>query len=87
MKDLCKLELLNSMEIVEFSCSCGECEYVLVEDNKVNRELLYKIGLNDELIEKECCPEEGYLDISVVAWKYANWFDGRIKKFNLLPKV
>ena len=78
-----KLELLNSMKVIESSCSGGECEYVLVEDNEANRNILHRIGLTDEEIKNECYPEGKTLDISVVAWERttANWFSRKEKKF------
>lgn len=83
MNDNEKLKLLNSMEILEHSASCGEIEYVLVEDNKENRDILYKIGLSDADIENECYPDGDYLDISSIAFKYANWYSGKTKQFSI----
>lgn len=76
-----KLELLNSMKIIDSSSSCGECEYILVENNEANRGLLHKLGITDEEIEKECYPEGDTLDISSIGERYANWFSGKEKKF------
>ena len=32
-----KLNLVNSLEIIEDSASCGEIEYILIKDNEKNR--------------------------------------------------
>ena len=45
------LKVLNSMEILDWSCAGEECEYVLVEDNEENRNMLLKAGLTKEDIE------------------------------------
>lgn len=78
-----KIDLINSMEIIEHSSSCGEIEYVLVEDKKENREILYRIGLNDTDIENECYPDGGYLDVSSIACKYATIYNPKMKMFLL----
>ena len=72
------LALINSIEVVEYSASGEEIEYISVADNKTNREILYKIGMTDKQIFDECFPEEesdGYLDLINVGFKYANWFE------------
>lgn len=78
-----KLSLINSMEIIEDSASNGEIEYILVEDNKTNREILHKIGLSDKDIENECWPDEDdkCLDISSVGFKYAQYYSMKKEVF------
>lgn len=76
-----KLELLNSIEIVEYSGSCNECEYILVNDNQINRDILEKLGVNKETIEEECNPDGGYLDISSVAGRFATHYSAKKKIF------
>lgn len=76
-----KLELLNSIEIVECSGSCNECEYILVNDNEINRDILKKLGVTKEDIEEECNPEGGYLDISSVAGRVATHYSSKKKLF------
>lgn len=84
LEERLKLELINSMEFIDWSCGGGECEYVLVEDNKKNRETLHEIGLTDKDIENECYPEEGALEISQIAWKNtsANYYNGKERRFH-----
>lgn len=76
-----KLKLINGMEIKESSSNGVEIEYILVEDNEANRNILHKIGLTDRDIERNCYPYEGTLDIVAVGFKYADYFDGKVKKF------
>lgn len=68
------LKVLNSLEIEEWSIDYGECEYVLVEDNDENRNILMEVGLTEEAIDKYAY--EGYIDISMIAWEHtnANWW-------------
>lgn len=64
-----KLELLNSLEIIE--SDGGEMPYVLVENSEENREILEKIG---------CKPlaDEEHIDIFSIAFdlELADWFTG-----------
>lgn len=78
IKDSEKLEALNSIEIYEFSCCGGECEYVLAEDNPQNRKILRNIGLTDKDIEEYT--DDGYIDISMIAWDYteANYWNDKL---------
>jgi hypothetical protein len=46
-----KLELINSIEVIEDSASCGELEYVLVANTPENREKLLLIGVPQQEIE------------------------------------
>lgn len=76
------LKVLNSLEIEEWSIDYGECEYVLVEDNDENRNILMEVGLTEEAIDKYAYEGyidisiEGYIDISMIAWEHtnANWW-------------
>lgn len=61
------LKVLNSMEIFDWSCAGEECEYVLVEDNKENRNMLLKAGLTKEDIDEYV--NEETIDISMIAWE------------------
>lgn len=76
-----KLELLNSIEIVEHSSSCGEWEYILVADNKANRGILSELGIIETEIQEECYPEDGNLDISQIAGKFATHYNPNKKLF------
>lgn len=76
-----KLKLINSMEIIDDSASCGEIEYIIVEDNENNRSILHMIGFDDTYIKVNCYPEEGNLDITAIGFKYAHHYDMKKKCF------
>lgn len=76
-----KLDLINSMEIIESSANGVEIEYILVKDNDENRKILNQIGLTEKDIESDCYPEDDMLDIVVVGFKFADFYDGKQKRF------
>lgn len=76
-----KLELLNSIEILEFSGSCKECEYILIANNEANINILNKLGITNEEIQEECYPEEGTFDISSIAGRFATHYSSKKELF------
>ncbi|WP_252237484.1 hypothetical protein [Clostridium sp. ZBS17] len=76
-----ELKVLNSLEIVESSGSCGEIEYILIENNQANIDFLKTIGITDWEIEEECNSEDDLLDISPIVGQFATNYDARKKKF------
>lgn len=59
------LDILNTIPIEDYSASCGDLEYVHIEDSKENRKTLKEAGATDEEIEDmviEGC--DGILDIT-----------------------
>lgn len=76
-----KLDLINTMEFIDFDADCEDIIYVLAEDNDKNRSILHEIGLTDEDIEKDCFVEDGTMDISMVAFKYSNYYNAKEKIF------
>lgn len=76
-----KLELLNSIEIAEHSSSCGEWEYILIQDNEKNRGILNQIGISQSEIQEECNPEGRYLDIGSIAGRFATHYSSKRKLF------
>lgn len=83
LDDYEKLELLNSIEVIEVSSSCGEVEYILIDNNDINREKLNKIGVTNKDIEEEGHVEEDsdFIDISSIAGRFANYYNSKTKKF------
>ena len=69
-----KLKLLNSFEIIDYSISTGEVEYIAIEDNEKNINILKKLGAIDKDFDimRDC--DEGTLEIAEFAFKFANWF-------------
>ncbi len=76
-----KLQLINSIPVIEASASFGELEYVLVEDNAENREKLRMIGASDKEISEMSNGEE--IDIAGFGFEYcrAKWFEKRLGGF------
>ncbi|ALR90237.1 hypothetical protein [Clostridium butyricum] len=76
-----ELEVLNSLEIVECSGSCGELEYILIENSEANIDALKKIGITNHEIEEECNLEDDLLDISPIVGQFATNYNSRKKRF------
>ncbi len=76
-----KLDLLNVLDVVDYSCSGGECEFVLVERNAETKAVFDKIGVTDEWLSEEDGDE---IDIASVGFGLcrATWFD-QINGFQL----
>lgn len=76
-----KLQLINSIPVIDYSASFGELEYVLVEDNAENREKLRMIGVSDKEISEMSSGEE--IDIAGFGFVYcgAKWFEKRLGGF------
>lgn len=68
------LKLLNSIEIIDYSISSDEVEYIEIEDNAKNVEILKKLGATDEDFEAMRDCNEGSLEILEFAFKFADWF-------------
>jgi len=72
-----KLELINTMEFIDDDADGEVCNYVLVADNKINRDILHKIGFSDDYIREEGLDADGdTIDISPIAFEYCNWWFG-----------
>lgn len=69
-----KLDLLNKIEIDEWSSSQGEIEYISILDNKENRNILQELGAEESDFEEMREGEDGYLEIAMFAFKYADYF-------------
>jgi len=69
-----KLQLINSLKVIDVYSSGENIESVLVESNKSTGRLLNKIGMTDKEIKSKCFPNEGVLDLVKVGFEYANCF-------------
>ena len=74
------LTTINDLNFVDWSCSGGECEYVLVEDNPENRQALLDAGFTEQQLsepEVKIDPGDDVLDVSYLAFNYAgaDWFN------------
>ena len=71
-----KLDLLNKIEIDDWSSSQGEIEYISILDNDENRKILQNIGAEESDFE-EMRREDGYLEIEMFAFKFADYFSSK----------
>lgn len=72
-----KLKILNELTFIDWSISSGECEYVHVENNEENIEVLKELGANNEDIENMTYEDDpDILDITTFAFDkcQANYF-------------
>ncbi|MDU4476649.1 hypothetical protein [Clostridium sp.] len=69
-----KIKLLNKLEIIDYSISTDEIEYLEIEDNERNVEILKTLGATNKEFEIMRDSTDGSLEISEFAFKFANWF-------------
>lgn len=77
------LDAINALKFVDWSCSGGECEFVLVEDTPEIRKALTDAGFTEEqlsLPEVKIDPDDNVLDVSHLAFNYADahWFNPKL---------
>lgn len=78
MNDLEKLELINTMEFIDADADGEVCYAVYVADNKINRNILLKIGFDDEYLDNEELDaigdedEDKLINVAPIAFKYSN---------------
>lgn len=73
-----KLAILNEIDVIEDSCSNGECEYVLIENSDENREVLKELGADEADIENmKVLDNYDVLDITWFAFNQldAAWYE------------
>lgn len=71
------LKLLNSIEIVDYSISSDEIEYIEVGDNAKNVEMLKQLGAIEDDFDIMRDGNEGSLEIAEFSFKFADWFSGK----------
>lgn len=70
-----KLNLLNEIEIDDWSSSQGEIEYISILDNEKNRKILQELGAEEaDFEEMKTESDDDYLEIAMFAFKFADWF-------------
>lgn len=65
-----KIEALNALEVVDWSCSCGELEYVLSLNNEQNHKLLLDAGFTEQEILESCDDSKSEIDLSFLAFNF-----------------
>lgn len=76
-----KLDLINSMEPWDRFFDGTEWEFISVEDNETNRDILHKIGITDEYLSKKELVKYGQIDIKDIGFKYANFYSSKNGRF------
>ena len=74
-----KKDLINSMIFIDADSCDGEMQYVAVENNEINREILHKVGLSDEEIKEITTDDE--IDVMSIGFDYSDYFDFELDKF------
>lgn len=67
-----KLEILNSIEVVDCSVCGGECEYVLADITAENIVKLVDAGFTADQIVESMGDDKDYIDLSLLAFSYAD---------------
>jgi hypothetical protein len=55
-----KIGIINSMKFIESDTDSDGINYVLLEDNWTNMDIVNRIGLTDEDINRDCFADYGY---------------------------
>jgi hypothetical protein len=75
-QEMNKIDVLNSLEVLDYDANGGELEYLIVPNTEENRVKLLEIGTpSDELQDAITDDGEG-IDISMICFEYggAKWF-------------
>lgn len=73
-----KVKILNKLEVLDWSSSCGEIEYIQIADDENNRKILQSLGAEQaDFEEMKIEADDGYLDITMFAFKFADYFSGK----------
>lgn len=67
-----KIHALNSISVVDWSCSGGECEYILAELTEENIKALTDAGFTTAEIDEAMGDDRENIDLSTLAFSYAD---------------
>lgn len=67
-----KINALNSLDIVDYSCSGGTCEYVLASVTAENIKILLDVGFTAEQIDESTGDDGDFIDLSILAFQHLN---------------
>lgn len=73
MTNLEKIDLLNTLPVIDFDCDGECCNYVMVKVNDLTRGVLNLLGRDNEYIDANM--EAGRIDISSTGWQFADWWE------------
>lgn len=65
-----KLEILNKIPAVDYSCVSKELEYVQIENIENNRKILRSLGVEEEELSRAIVEEEDVIDIVGIACNF-----------------
>lgn len=68
-----KIDLLNTLPVVNSECDGEICLNVTVEVNLLTRKVLNLLGHDDEYIDTNM--EDNEIDISHIGWTLADWWE------------
>lgn len=83
-----KIDLLNSIEVIDDSACCGKLEYVHVANTPMNRKKLRQVGATDQEIKEATDAFDESIDIACIRFTYidAKWYEKRLGGFlNYVP--
>lgn len=65
--DVNKIDLLNSIEVIDDSACCGKLEYVHVANTPMNRKKLRQVGATDQEINEATDAFDESIDIACIS--------------------
>ncbi|WP_191557313.1 hypothetical protein [Metabacillus idriensis] len=74
--------LLNKFDLYDYEADGETLIYCMVKVTDENIDTLKELGMKDKDIEVTSNNEQHY-DLTLIAWKYAEWFDGEREEFLL----
>ncbi|MEJ8547164.1 hypothetical protein [Brevibacillus borstelensis] len=69
------IDLINTLEVLDYEADGEACYYVNVELNSKTIKVLKSLGYSEDWIQKHSLDGREF-DLTGVAWKYAQWWDG-----------
>lgn len=66
------IDALNSLEVIDWSSSCGELEYVIAANTGENVKVLLDAGFTEEQINEATDGGETDIDLTVLAMYYTD---------------
>lgn len=74
-----KLQALNALDVEDFSCCGGECEYVLAGITATNIKALLDAGFSAEQIDEAMVDDKTAIDLAVLAFQHADagWWSSK----------
>jgi len=68
-----KIDLINTLPVIDFDCDGEICNLVLVPVGSKTREILKELGYDDDYIDANV--EDGKIDISSIGFSFSDWWD------------